>query len=84
MFFAKQKYHLKANKTILVFLPEILELDILEPAPSCQNQFVFHICVKYIVSDNLTNFYEDPIIILIKKSLFMDTCNLSPFSTNIA
>ena len=40
--------------------------------------FFLYIYVLYIVSDILTNFYQDPIIRSTKKSLVTDTCNKSP------
>ena len=43
-----------------------------------QLNFFFDIHVIYIVSDILTNFYQDPIIRSTKKSLVTDTCNKSP------
>ena len=59
-------------------LPPDLELDLLEQDPSCPTNFFFDIHVIYIVSDILTNFYQDPIIRSTKKSLVTDTCNKSP------
>ena len=50
----------------------------MEQDPSCQTKFFFDIHVIYIVSDILTNFYQDPIIRSTKKSLVTDTCNKSP------
>ena len=59
-----------------VFLPEILELDVLEQPPSGPNfKKKFDFREIYLVSDILTNFHEDPIIRSTKKLPFTDTCN---------
>ena len=58
-----------------MFLPEILELDVLEQPPSGPNLTEFGSREIYLVSDILTNFHEDPIIRSTKKLPFTDTCN---------